>query len=64
MEYDMIAKLFPGKFFGCPFHYPKVPLEAGAPPQPFDASYAPAGDRRQICDRVEVSTIKINFSGN
>jgi hypothetical protein len=52
MEYDMIAKLFssspppsptfPGKIFRCPFHYPKVPLEAGAPPPPpFDACYAP-----------------------
>jgi hypothetical protein len=31
------------KFFRCPFQYPKVPLEAGAPPpQSFDASYAPA----------------------
>jgi hypothetical protein len=32
------------KFFRCPFQYPKVPLEAGAPPPPqsFDASYAPA----------------------
>jgi hypothetical protein len=29
------------KFFRCPFRYPKVPLEAGAPPQSFDASYAP-----------------------
>jgi hypothetical protein len=29
-------------FFRCPFQYPKVPLEAGAPPpQSFDASYAP-----------------------
>jgi hypothetical protein len=26
--------------FRCPFQYPKVPLEAGAP-QSFDASYAP-----------------------
>ena len=33
---------FRGKFFRCPFQYPKVPLEAGAPPQSFDASYAPA----------------------
>jgi hypothetical protein len=24
----------PGKFFSCPFHYPKVPLEACAPPPP------------------------------
>ena len=48
MEYDMIAKLFSspppsptftGKFFRCHFHYPKMPLEAGAPPTPFDASY-------------------------
>jgi hypothetical protein len=31
--------------FRCPFQYPKVPLEAGAPPpQSFDASYAPAQD--------------------
>ena len=30
------------KFFRCPFQYPKVPLEAGAPPpKSFDASYAP-----------------------
>jgi hypothetical protein len=28
-------------FFRCPFRYPKVPLEAGAPPQSFDASYDP-----------------------
>ena len=29
--------------FRCPFQYPKVPLEAGAPPPPqsSDASYAP-----------------------
>ena len=35
---------FREKFFRCPFQYPKVPLEAGAPPpaQSFDASYAPA----------------------
>jgi hypothetical protein len=33
---------FREKFFRCPFRYPKVPLEAGAPPpQSFDASYAP-----------------------
>ena len=31
---------FREKFFRCPFRYPKVPLEAGAP-QSFDASYAP-----------------------
>ena len=45
MEYDMIAKLFsfppsptfPGKFFRCPFLYPKVPLEAVPPPPTFDA---------------------------
>jgi hypothetical protein len=34
---------FREKFFRCPFQYPKVPLEAGAPPQSFDASYAPDG---------------------
>jgi hypothetical protein len=33
---------FGGKFFRCPFQYFKVPLEVGAPPQYFDASYAPA----------------------
>ena len=34
---------FRGKYFRCPFHYPNVPLEAGAPPpQSFDASYTPA----------------------
>jgi hypothetical protein len=27
-------------FFRCPFQYPKMPLEGGAP-QSFDASYAP-----------------------
>jgi hypothetical protein len=33
---------FREKLFRCPFRYPKVPLEAGAPPpQSFDASYAP-----------------------
>jgi hypothetical protein len=32
---------FGEKFFRCPFRYPKVPLEAGAPPQSFDASYTP-----------------------
>jgi hypothetical protein len=32
---------FRENFFRCPFQYPKVPLEAGAPPQSFDASYAP-----------------------
>ena len=32
---------FREKFFRCPFQYPKVPLEAGAPPQSFDASYTP-----------------------
>ena len=33
---------FREKFFRCPFQYPKVPLEAGAPPPPpsFDASHA------------------------
>jgi hypothetical protein len=35
------GKFFWGNFFRCPFQYPKVPLEAGAPPQSFDASYAP-----------------------
>ena len=47
-RYGMTGKLPPPrrqhfleKFFRCPFQYPKVPLEAGAP-QSFDASYAPA----------------------
>jgi hypothetical protein len=35
MKYDMTGKFIP------PRHYPKVTLEAGAPPpQSFDASYA------------------------
>ena len=29
-----LSPTFPGKFFRCPFRYPKVPLEAGAPPPP------------------------------
>ena len=33
---------FRENFFRCPLQYPNVPLEAGAPPQSFDASYAPA----------------------
>jgi hypothetical protein len=33
---------FPGKIFRCPFQYPKEPLEVGAAPQSFHASYAPA----------------------
>ena len=36
---------FRGKNFWCPFQYPKVPLEAGAPPQSFDSSYAPVCKR-------------------
>ena len=32
-----------------PFQYPKVPLEAGAPPpQSFDASYAPAAMYKKV----------------
>jgi hypothetical protein len=43
------------KFFRSPFRYPKVPLEAGAPPlaQSFDASYAPG------CERVNKFTLNI-----
>jgi hypothetical protein len=34
------------KIFRRSFQYPKVPLEVGAPPQSFDASYAPDEMRR------------------
>jgi hypothetical protein len=59
-----LQNCFPENFLGALFIIQKCPSKPVPPPQPFDASYAPAGDRRQICDRVEVSTIKINFSGN
>ena len=42
---------FREKVFRCPFQYPKVPLEAGAP-QSFDASYAPGHLTNIYCPTV------------
>ena len=43
-NFSSFPQHFREKMFWCPFQYPKVPLEASAPPPPqsFDASYAPA----------------------
>jgi hypothetical protein len=46
---------FRENFFRCPFQYPKVPLEAGAP-QSFDASYAPVADGGLIYCREAINT--------
>jgi hypothetical protein len=41
-RYGMTGNISEKNFLGALFKYPKVPLEAGAPPpQYFDASYAP-----------------------
>ena len=44
IRYGMTGKCLFERFLRCPFHYPKVPLETGAPPS-FDASYAPVVTR-------------------